>query len=211
VNKDQRACVQFQRPLDHLTRVDRDMVDGAAGLRLIRDQHVLAVQKQHAKLLDLAMRHGGVAIVQKRVPGSQNRLSDHPRPHHSLCRSLDQLEFKDHGRTCPPYQRQTRHRGGYHPIEIPERVQQKPRQRFDILTWDRAKQHQFQKFIVRHRRSAALHEAVAQPLPVVRDVGWQTPRQGCRRGLILIARGRCERQQGFMKGLCHAPILPGHG
>ena len=211
MHQDQRTRVQFQRPLDHLTRVDRDVVNRAACLGLIRDQHVLAVQKQHAELLDFAMRHGGVAIVEQRVPRGQNRLSDHPRPHHPLRRSLDQLEFQDHGRACPLYQCQSRHRGGDHPVEIPERVQQKPRQGFHILTRDGAEQHQLQKFVVGHRRSATLHEPVAQALAMVSDIGWQASRKGRRRSLILVAAGRCERQQGFMKGLCHVPILPGHG
>ena len=44
------------------------MVDGSPCLFLVRDQDVLAVEVKDAKLFDLAMRHGGVAVIQKRVP-----------------------------------------------------------------------------------------------------------------------------------------------
>jgi hypothetical protein len=44
------------------------MIHGAFGLRLIGDQHVLAIEVEDAELFDVAMGHGGLAIVQERVP-----------------------------------------------------------------------------------------------------------------------------------------------
>ena len=93
VHQDQRAGVQFQRALHDLTRVDRDMVDGALGLFLIGDQHVLAVKKQDAELFGFAVGHGGVAIVQQRIPGRQDGRLHHPGAHHALGGSLDHLQL----------------------------------------------------------------------------------------------------------------------
>ena len=47
---------EFERPLDDLARIDRGVVDRALLLALVLDQHVLAVEKQDVKLLDLAVR-----------------------------------------------------------------------------------------------------------------------------------------------------------
>ena len=46
----------------------RETFDRAARLFFIGDQNILAIQKQDAELLGLKMRHGGVAIVEQRVP-----------------------------------------------------------------------------------------------------------------------------------------------
>ena len=70
VHQDQRRGVQLQRPLDHLARVDRDVVHGAPRLLLVGDQHVLAVEEQDAELLLLAVRHDGVAVVEELRPRS---------------------------------------------------------------------------------------------------------------------------------------------
>ena len=97
VHEDQRAGVQFQRALDHLARIDRHVIDRAARLFLVRDQHILAVKEQDAELFGFAVRHGGVAIVEQRIPGGQDRAVHHPRAGHALCDGLDQLQFLHHG------------------------------------------------------------------------------------------------------------------
>src|SRR5215472_15242286 len=51
MDEDQRGGPQFQRALEHLARVDRRVIDGPALLSLMRDQHVLAVEKKDMKLL----------------------------------------------------------------------------------------------------------------------------------------------------------------
>ena len=58
---------EIQCAADDLAGIDGDVVHRATRLLLIGDQDVLAVQVQHAELLDLAMRHRGVAIIQKRL------------------------------------------------------------------------------------------------------------------------------------------------
>ena len=52
MHQDQGAGVQHQRPLDHLARIDRDMVDRAGREKLIGDDAVLAVEVEHVKALD---------------------------------------------------------------------------------------------------------------------------------------------------------------
>jgi hypothetical protein len=52
VDQDQGAGVQHQRPLDHLARIDRDVIDRAGREKLIRDDAVLAVEVEDVKALD---------------------------------------------------------------------------------------------------------------------------------------------------------------
>jgi len=44
VDQDQGAGIQHQRPLDHLARIDRDMINRAGRETLIGDDAVLAVK-----------------------------------------------------------------------------------------------------------------------------------------------------------------------
>jgi hypothetical protein len=69
VHHDQRAGIHLQRAFHHLARIDGHMIDRALGLLLIRDQHVLAIKVEDAELLGFPMRHGGVAIIEQRIPG----------------------------------------------------------------------------------------------------------------------------------------------
>ena len=52
VDQDQGAGVQHQRPLDHLARIDRDMVNRAGREKLIGDDAVLAVEVEDVEALD---------------------------------------------------------------------------------------------------------------------------------------------------------------
>ena len=52
VDQDQGAGVQHQRPLDHLARIDRDMVDRAGREKLIGDDAVLAIEVEDVEPLD---------------------------------------------------------------------------------------------------------------------------------------------------------------
>ncbi len=69
VGHDDRGGAQIQRPLDDFPRVDRRVIHRAFRLHLISDQHVLAVQEEHAELLVLDPAHGRPAVVQQRLPG----------------------------------------------------------------------------------------------------------------------------------------------
>ncbi len=52
VDQDQGAGVQHQRPLDHLARIDRHMIDCAGRQKLIGDDAVLAVEIEDMESLD---------------------------------------------------------------------------------------------------------------------------------------------------------------
>ncbi len=54
MHKDEGAGVQHQCPLDHLARIDRDMVDRAGREKLIGNDTVLAVQVEDVESLDRA-------------------------------------------------------------------------------------------------------------------------------------------------------------
>jgi hypothetical protein len=64
----------------------------------------------------------------------------------------------------------TRARDSRCAVEIPEPVDERARQWFDVLPGDRTKQHKLQQLIVRHRRGTPGHEAIAQPPPMILDV-----------------------------------------
>src|SRR5260370_41301422 len=59
--------------LDDLARIDRRVVDGAALLDLVGDQHVLAVEEEDAELFGLLVRQGDVAVVDELLPVGQHR------------------------------------------------------------------------------------------------------------------------------------------
>ena len=53
VDQDQGGSAQFERALDHLAGVDRGVVDGAALLPLMSDQHVLAIEEEEVEFPEL--------------------------------------------------------------------------------------------------------------------------------------------------------------
>ena len=54
MDQDQGAGVQHQRPLDHLARIDRDMINSAGREKLIGDDAVLTVEVEDVEALHLA-------------------------------------------------------------------------------------------------------------------------------------------------------------
>ncbi len=52
MDQDQGAGVQHQRPLDHLARINRDVIDRAGREKLIGDDAVLAVEVEDVEALD---------------------------------------------------------------------------------------------------------------------------------------------------------------
>jgi len=175
VHEDQGRGVDLQRALHNLSRVDGHMVDGTACLFLIRDQDVLAVQIQDAKLFGFPVGHGGVAIVQQRRPTRQDGTVDDPRARHPLCRGFDHLQFDYDGLTHPRHRAQPRDGRGDDAVEIAECIQKRAGKRFYVLPGDGTKQHQLQQLVIWHGLGAALHEPRAQPGAMVADIGWQPP------------------------------------
>ena len=75
VHQDQRRGAKLQGSLDHLTDVDRGVIDRAALLLFVGDQRVFAVEKKDVELLDLAVGNLGSAIIDQsgRTVSRKNR------------------------------------------------------------------------------------------------------------------------------------------
>jgi len=71
MDQDQGAGIQHQRLFDHLTRVDRNMVDRAHRHERVFDDAVLAVEIEDVELLDRSANGHG-AIVQNCLPTAQD-------------------------------------------------------------------------------------------------------------------------------------------
>ena len=190
VHQDDRRGVQFEGAFDHLARVDGHVIDGALGLFLIRDQDVLAVEKQDAELFGFAVGHRGVAVVQQRIPGRQDRAVQNLGPHQALGRGFDDFQVLDHRFPDAFDQSETGGGGGDHAAEVAERVQQQPGEGFDVLPWDRPEQQEFEQFVVGHGGGPAVHEPGAQAFAVVGDVGGQLAGQGFGGRFVVVPKGK---------------------
>ncbi len=71
MDQDQGAGVQHQRPLDHLARIHRDMVDRAGREKLCGDDAVLAVEVEHVEALN-GPSDAERAIVHQRLPAADD-------------------------------------------------------------------------------------------------------------------------------------------
>jgi hypothetical protein len=95
VHQDQRRGAELKRALDNLARIDGRVVNGSALLPLVPDQHVLAVEEQDVELLDLTVRDLGAAIIDKLVPGVDDRPLLQLRAHQPQCRFPRRLDRGD--------------------------------------------------------------------------------------------------------------------
>ena len=68
MDEDQGGGVQFKRALGDLPRVDGDVIDRAFALLFVGDQSVLPVEVENAELLRLTVGHGGMAVIEQRIP-----------------------------------------------------------------------------------------------------------------------------------------------
>jgi len=64
VHQDHGGGRQFERPFNHLARVDRRVVDGSGLLQLVGDDAIALVEKEDPELLALGKRHRCAAIVE---------------------------------------------------------------------------------------------------------------------------------------------------
>ena len=189
MHQNDRAGVQFQRAFYHFAGVNGDMVDRAFGLFLIRHQHILAVKEKDAELFGFAMRHGGVAVIDQRIPAAEQGLVDHPGAHEALGGGLDDLEFLDDGIPDAFDHAEARGGGRNDAVEITEGVQEEPCERFHILSGDGAKENQFEELVIRHGCGAALNEAGAEAFAVIGDIAGEFGGQEGRCGFVLIPIG----------------------
>lgn len=72
VDHDNRARIQFERPLDDFTRIDRCLVDRTRALLLGRDQCVLSVEKQDMKAFAWCVAECRAAVGDDLVAGIEN-------------------------------------------------------------------------------------------------------------------------------------------
>jgi hypothetical protein len=68
VHQDECGSAQLKRALDHFAGINRRVVHGAPLMHLFGNERILAVEKQDAELLGLGARHGGRAVIEKRLP-----------------------------------------------------------------------------------------------------------------------------------------------
>ena len=110
--------------------------------------------------------------------------------------ALDDLQLGDDRGSDTVDRLQPGGRRGDHAVEIAEGLDQAAGQRFHVLTGNGAEQDQLQHLVIGHGGGAALHEAVAQPCPVIGQIGGSS--LGGRHHVI---RGGAEQGQGhFAKG-----------
>ena len=97
VHQDQCRGAQFQGPLNHFAGIDGGVVNGAALLHLVRDQAVFAVQEHDAEGFRLVVPHGGAAVVQQGLPGTDDGLFHQLLPRQMQGDGLGGFQGRDRG------------------------------------------------------------------------------------------------------------------
>src|SRR5271169_5288352 len=165
VHQDQRRAAEFERALDHLAGIDRGVVDRAALLALVLEQHILAVEKQDVELLDLVVRDLGAAIIDQLVPGIDHRPFLQLRPHQPQRCLAHRFDRGDPGEAEP---RGSQRVGiGAQQLGKPaELLEQLLRQGLDVAARVADEQHHFQELVIGQVFRPGIDQALAQPLAV---------------------------------------------
>src|SRR5260370_6274782 len=142
------------------------MIDCADLLDLVEDELVAFVEKQDAKLLPLCKRHRGTAIVEHRRPRRQHVTAFHLAAGEPEGSGFDHLEFRDGGIAEPVHLGKTRPWRCDHLAELAESRDQRLRQRLNVPSGQRAKQHKLEKLIVADRIAAGLPKKRPEALPM---------------------------------------------
>ena len=135
----------------------------------VRDQHVLAVEEQHAELLGLAARHLHRAIVEQRLPGRERRLSHHFGFGEPERGRLDDLQRGDRVLAQLFFPQPLDGRGD-DIAERPEAVDEALGQRLGVHARDRHEQEKLEQLVIGERVAPAVHEALAQSLAMAKIV-----------------------------------------
>lgn len=120
VDQDQGTGAQVQGALDHLARIDRGVIDGAALLHLVGDQHILAVEEEQPHLFRVFVLHRHLEIVQQPLPGAEHRTLQNLFPQHPFRRHGDDGQGGDRRRSQPAAAGQLLGGGPQHPAETAE-------------------------------------------------------------------------------------------
>ncbi len=83
VDDDQSRRVEDERTLHHLARIYRRVIDRPALKYLVGNKGVLAIKKQHPKLLDLLVSHRRLQVVYERPPVAEHGTAAHFRAGHA--------------------------------------------------------------------------------------------------------------------------------
>lgn len=163
-HQDHRRCRKLERAFHHLARIDRRVVDRAATLHLIGDQHIALVEEEDAELFAGLVRHGGMAILDDRRPRGHDLLAPELALQGPVGDSRDQLQVERHGLADALYLGQQRRRRTEDAGERAEPLDQRLGDRLGVAPRDQAKKQQLEDFVVGKRGVAQLTEAVTQPL-----------------------------------------------
>ena len=166
VHQDDGGRVQLQRALRNLPRVDGGVVDGAAGLRLVGQQAVAAVQEQDAELLHPLAREGGVEVVHQPVPVAQHGPVHHLGAHQAQGGGLHRLQCGGPGLAHALDRLQLGHRGGDGVGVAAEARQQRAGDGLGVAPGQGQEQHHLQQLVVRHAVRPGGQQPLAHPLPV---------------------------------------------
>ena len=190
-DEDHRRCRKLQRAFHHLTRIDRRVVDRAAPLHLIGDQHIAFVEKEDAKLFAGFVRHGGMAILDDRRPRGQDLFAPELALQGPMGHSRDQLQVERHGLADALHLRQQRCWRTEDAGKRAESLDQRLGDWLGITPRDQPEKQELEDFVVGKRGVAQFAEAVTQPLAMTMIMFLRGERGG--QGGPAIRRGRLLR------------------
>src|SRR6516164_879809 len=165
VHHNQRRGPELERALDHFARVDRRMVDGAALLTLMLDQHILAVEKQEMEFLDFAVTDLRGAKVDQLVPRADHGPFEQFRPHQPQRRLTHQFDASDR-RWAEPDSCERFGIGAQYLGEAPEALDQLCYQRLRIGAWVGGEKYHLEDFGIGKVFGSGEDQTPAQPFPV---------------------------------------------
>jgi hypothetical protein len=148
--------------------------NGSALLALILDQHILAIEEQNVELLDLAVRDLGAAVVDKRVPGVDDRPLLQLRAHQPQCRFPRRLDRGD-AREVEPGRGQCFGFGAHHFGKAAEMSEKGLRHWLYIATCAGCEQDDFEQFVIGQRFGAIGDHPLTKALPVAKIVRQHGP------------------------------------
>src|SRR6516162_10525142 len=165
VHQDQRRGAELERALYHLASIDRRMVDGAALLTLVLDEHVLAIEQQEMELLNLAVSDLSAAIVDELVPRTDHRpflqLGSH-QPERCLPHQFDASDR----RRVETHSSERFGIGAQHLGEAPEALDQVRHQRFCIGARVGGEKYHLKEFSIGKIFRSSKYQTSAQPFPM---------------------------------------------
>ncbi|ANL71952.1 hypothetical protein AMC83_CH01969 [Rhizobium phaseoli] len=142
------------------------MVDRAAALHLVGDQHIALVEEEDAELFAGLVRHGGVAVLNDRGPGGEHLLASDLAFQRPVGNRRDQFQVEGYILADALHLGQQTRRRAKNAGKRAEPINQRLGDRFGVAPRDQAEKQEFEDFVVGKRRVALFAKAVTQPLAV---------------------------------------------